>query len=359
MSLPLTVASNESLTIPVNINYTSGNGIFETSLDFNLTHGEEDLTISESVLGFTEEIPLIYVYDDASNNFNTADLRGLLSTSGYSDYISMSSVDFRNYALRANGLKTLIWNAGSFGTTNGQEYSSFDDLRDNGTSIYYLGDGPLLIANIEESFNLDAFGASYGGTYSYGFSSGGSYSINGVSGDPVSDEFNTLSMGLTIFQSQGQTSAWPTIYTRPADENTFPIFSHTISADSAVAVRNERENSRSVISSFNMSNVENQSQRANVFKSIMDWLTYQDATGIFDLAGYEEFSVYPNPTVNEIRFDTDMRPDEVRIMDISGKTVMNINNTQNNIDVSQLVSGTYFLMVMENEEIKVSKFVKQ
>lgn len=52
---------------------------------------------------------------------NTADLSGLLNTTSYGNYIEMNTIDFQKYALKVIGLKTVVWNAGSFSTTNAQE----------------------------------------------------------------------------------------------------------------------------------------------------------------------------------------------------------------------------------------------
>src|SRR5690606_26375983 len=105
--------------------------------------------------------------------------------------------------------------------------------------------------------------------------------------------------------------------------------------------------SRSFALGMNMSNFTDPTQRIDIFKSIMDWLTYKDATGIFELSGYEPISVYPNPTTDYIQFDNleVSAKMTISLLDLGGNTIRTINATNSNIKVSDLSTGTYFLMI--------------
>lgn len=362
--VPITVAAGEQGELDVNVDIMSGNGIFEVETTIMIVENDnEDYITSSKFTVSSFEIPLIYVYDDSPQNMNNANLAALLNTTSYSDYIEMNTIDFQKYAMRVIDLKTVIWNAGSFGTTNAQEYSKFQKLRDNGTSLLYLGDGPLfLVGNFspESNFNLNAFGADYEGQIFQGFSTGGPYLMNGVSGDDVTSEYQNISNSLTLYPTQNGTSAWPTSYLKPT-VNSFSIFNHSVSTDSVIAVRNETDNSRSVVQSFNMYNITDINQRTNIFKSIMDWLTYKDITGIFELSGYEPVGIYPNPTTDYIQFENleITASMTINLLDIAGNNIRNVDATNRNINVSDLSTGTYFLMIQDSNGIKFAKFVKQ
>ncbi len=68
-------------------------------------------------------------------------------------------------------------------------------------------------------------------------------------------------------------------------------------------------------------------------------------------------SVFPNPTNHILNINNDF-PKKVNIYDLQGKLVLKAANTSK-IDVSQLVSGIYFLEVYDrNSSRQVTKFIK-
>lgn len=360
--LPVIIEANQKFEFPIEYDITSGFGVYDINTTLTINSNSEAMVTEINVIGITNDIPLVSVYDDTPQNLNTADLTVLLNATNYRDYMEMNTIDFQKYAHSARGLRTVIWNAGSFGTTNAQEYFTFQKLRDNGASIFYLGDGPMFLAgNIspEAHFNLNVFGAEYVSPILQGFSDG-AYIMDGISGDDVTSEYQGISNRLTLYTTSNGTSAWPTSYLKPM-ANSFSIFNHSVSKDSVIAVRNETKNSRSVVQSFNMSNVIDINVRTQIFKSVMDWLTYKNATGVFELAGYEPVGVYPNPTTDYVQFDNlEVTPrTNITLLDLAGNSIRNIDNTQTSINVSDLSTGTYFLMIESENNIKFAKFVKQ
>jgi hypothetical protein len=80
---------------------------------------------------------------------------------------------------------------------------------------------------------------------------------------------------------------------------------------------------------------------------------------------YEKFDVkvFPNPTNNEFRFTISSSSQEsinIRIMDVSGRTVINMVSPKENLIRVQnsLGAGTYFAEIRQGEEKKVLKVVK-
>ena len=71
--------------------------------------------------------------------------------------------------------------------------------------------------------------------------------------------------------------------------------------------------------------------------------------------------LYPNPTKGIINLNTTYGFDEAiySVFDIGGRRVLNSKFNSNQIDVSELSAGTYILRIMNNNQIKTQKFIKQ
>ncbi len=357
--VPITVAAGEKEELQINVEIQNGNGIIEVeSTIMVIQNKNEDYFFNTKFTASSYRIPVIYVNEEFPQLTSLTDVSGMLNTTGYSDYINMPSYEFSKYALRVGDIQTVIWNSGIGGNLNAEEYLSFQTLSDAGTSLFHLGDRPYLIAALESNFNLDAFGATYNGALLQGFGGDGTFTLNGVSGDPISNDFATVPGIVTILD---QDNAFPTLNLIAANSQSHNVFHHSVSKDSTVAIRNDNGVSRSLALGMNMSNFTDLTQRANIFKSIMDWLSYKDVTGIFELSGYEPVSVYPNPTTDYVQFDNleITANTSIKLLDIAGNMIRNIDYTQTNIQVSDLTTGTYFLMIEDNNAIKFAKFVKQ
>jgi hypothetical protein len=71
----------------------------------------------------------------------------------------------------------------------------------------------------------------------------------------------------------------------------------------------------------------------------------------------KDIEVFPNPAKNElnIRFRTNLTKSEVHIFDMSGKQVVIKKIENNQIDISELIIGTYLLKLNEQTTIKITK----
>jgi len=62
--------------------------------------------------------------------------------------------------------------------------------------------------------------------------------------------------------------------------------------------------------------------------------------------------IYPNPVINELRFDADVTIDRVMIYDLNGKTVLNtVWNGVDPLNVANLQNGTYMIQLSLRENI--------
>lgn len=80
--------------------------------------------------------------------------------------------------------------------------------------------------------------------------------------------------------------------------------------------------------------------------------------GINELNTESALMVYPNPTNSMIMVDFNQSIDEMNLLDITGKIIMNVENTTNKIDLSALKNGVYFLQIRSNNELFNERFIK-
>lgn len=71
-----------------------------------------------------------------------------------------------------------------------------------------------------------------------------------------------------------------------------------------------------------------------------------------------DFTLYPNPTVNELHLKTTNIPKSLTIIDLTGKQ-HTISSYSDNIDVSILTPGTYFIQLIYPDHIVSRKFIKK
>ena len=72
-----------------------------------------------------------------------------------------------------------------------------------------------------------------------------------------------------------------------------------------------------------------------------------------------QLSIYPNPTNNRVHILNAQNTD-LTVYDVLGKVLMSqkINNANEVVDLSQLLSGTYFIALDQNGQRRVEKVVK-
>lgn len=71
------------------------------------------------------------------------------------------------------------------------------------------------------------------------------------------------------------------------------------------------------------------------------------------------FSLYPNPTTNQLTIATDLAISNVTIVDLTGKIIVTHNQPPKLVDVTALPKGIYFIQITTDTTIITKKFVKQ
>ena len=84
-----------------------------------------------------------------------------------------------------------------------------------------------------------------------------------------------------------------------------------------------------------------------------------EGTGIKNIAE-KEMKIYPNPVNDILKFETERKIQTVKIFTVSGKLVMQfVNFPKNEINVSRLTPGIYFLKIYFKTGNKIIRFIKQ
>jgi hypothetical protein len=85
------------------------------------------------------------------------------------------------------------------------------------------------------------------------------------------------------------------------------------------------------------------------------------STGISDYKSENEnYVIYPNPPMGELTVEIiELEISTIEIVDITGKRVKNCSFVNNTINVSELPSGMYFMVLYSEGQKIVRKFVKQ
>lgn len=89
-------------------------------------------------------------------------------------------------------------------------------------------------------------------------------------------------------------------------------------------------------------------------------VTVTDSTlSIDDVAISERMiRLYPNPTRHQLHIETELNIDSIAIYDLTGKKVLGKANTNNQINVSRLSEGVYFIQFKIENSIITKRFVK-
>ncbi len=75
---------------------------------------------------------------------------------------------------------------------------------------------------------------------------------------------------------------------------------------------------------------------------------------------FEKITLYPNPVLEKLWIsNNNYQIDQIKVISISGKTLLEQLSVNNSIDVSSLPQGIYFLEISTGKEISVLRFIKK
>ncbi len=87
--------------------------------------------------------------------------------------------------------------------------------------------------------------------------------------------------------------------------------------------------------------------------------TSSGATSLADPLPGVKFTIYPNPasTVVNLKLESDVTIQHIRLTDISGKTIRVFRKEEKTLSVENIANGTYFLQIQTNEGTFTEKIV--
>jgi len=83
---------------------------------------------------------------------------------------------------------------------------------------------------------------------------------------------------------------------------------------------------------------------------------YRIVNSINDMLA-DRFELYPNPTSNHVQIETDLRVDNIEVIDISGHIVLQTKKTD--LNISPLTSGVYFVRIYSDNQTIMKKIIKE
>jgi hypothetical protein len=81
-------------------------------------------------------------------------------------------------------------------------------------------------------------------------------------------------------------------------------------------------------------------------------------TGIQDKEEKEQFTLFPNPTKDQLTIKGISKINSIEIYNNTGQPILKQTNNSNQIDVSGFTPGIYFIRVRTESEMEVKKFIK-
>ena len=96
----------------------------------------------------------------------------------------------------------------------------------------------------------------------------------------------------------------------------------------------------------------------NVTQSHSISVSFKTVSGISEVLS-NSISIYPHPLKDELIIESgDLNIETIQILDITGKTIQQINDIQRTINVSQLSGGIYFVKIKTNKGELTKKVIK-
>lgn len=84
---------------------------------------------------------------------------------------------------------------------------------------------------------------------------------------------------------------------------------------------------------------------------------YQNTTASSNNDFNTKFTIYPNPTSNNLHINTNKFIHKIEIYSLLGKSVLQKTNTLNRVNVSNLTAGVYFLKIYADDKVATKKIM--
>ena len=204
-------------------------------------------------------------------------------------------------------------------------------------------------------------------THTAGESDGFSVSLASADGNPVEVSFRIVYGGSVYLMTQPDETAYPNITVDHTDFQTY-VFDFTffvgfsgISPSVAIYSNSAVEDDASTP---DVDETAAASGQQTEFKLLLDDFKVDNiATMSTDNVTFirSEINIFPNPVNDKVNFSADQNINSAKIIDVTGRVLKEINNLssgENSIDVQELSSGKYLLLLDLENDRRAIKFIK-
>ncbi len=127
----------------------------------------------------------------------------------------------------------------------------------------------------------------------------------------------------------------------------------------AAAIRSYKGSSRIIYMGFGLEQISDEDVRNDIMDRTYRWFLGWEGSGI-ESDVLTDVNVYPNPVVDVLRIDSDLKDGTYSIYTIIGQNVKTGNfNGNTSVDLSEIISGIYILEINQASGSYKTKFTKQ
>jgi hypothetical protein len=363
---PLLANETRDIAIPIVIN----DSLSLWTCDVSIVHPDASIGHSLRITLVPRNIRKALINDELNGTFDIVDA---VRQTTRRDYVALTSDIFTLVADDLPVLKTVLWNAGSFGELSDVDDAVVRSLLTRQIEVFLIGDDPLLIRT--DLPGVTAFFRSFG-AWLKGVDAvendNGQRVFRGVLGDPVTAGMADIDVQLPRLDHHRGDKYVPNIKFGVV----VPARAMMVRSDTIIgAVRYEAPTYRSIMLGVNASRFLDGEQRTQILDRGLEWLeqfanpdTIDNPTSVTDVVQLNRdmsINVGANPVVSgtawHVRSSQDV-PVTVSLYTAAGQRVASLYDgpasaARGSLHVDHLPSGAYFLVVRSNDEVDHCKII--
>ncbi len=358
---PLVAGASQDVEIPVLIS----DSLSVWTCDVSIVTADGSVDRSTSITLVPRNVRKAVVNDELNGTFDIVDAVRQTERGGY---VTVPSDIFTLVANDLPVLKTVLWNAGSFGELSEVDDAVVRSLISRQIEVFLIGDDPLLLRTDLPGVTafFRAFGTSLRGV-DVVENDNGQRVMRGVLGDPVTAGMSDIDVQLPRLDHHRGDKYIPNVKFLIVS----PARGILTRADTVVcAVRNETSTYRSIIMGVNASRFLDGSQRTQILDKGLAWLeefanadTVDNPTSVVNDyvsdASALDIQVGANPVISSTTWQvrtTYSGQLTVALYTAAGQRVTTIYegsaaDARGSLQVDHLPAGAYFLVCRSNEYV--------
>lgn len=308
------------------------------------------------------------VQDERVGTYDIAEAVGQTTRTGY---VTFTSDVFNVVSDSLHVLKTVLWNSGSFGEIDMVDNAIVLSLLKRKIEVFLIADDPLLLrTDLPNSIGFfNAFGCSLRGADQV-TNDLGQRVFQGVVGDPVTAGMVDIDLQLPRLDHHRGGDYVPNVVFRLAQPGSIAMMNRS-NATIIGSVRYQHSSYRSIILGVNASRFLDGMQRTTILDKGLEWLEAAAdpdtlppdptdvAEDLSDRTGQLAIMVGMNPVVSNTSYRLIGQPDAIATLELyslAGQRMATVfsgpvADGAGTLDVSNLPSGSYFLVVRANDNV--------